>query len=34
MGKCQISESWEGLGPPSDANTPKTSDDKKAYLGR
>jgi len=34
MGKCQTSESWEGLGPPSDAHTPKTSDDKKADLGR
>jgi len=30
MRKCQISKSWGGLGPPSDAHAPKTSHGKKA----
>ena len=29
MGKCQISKSWSGLGPPFDAHTSKTSYGKK-----
>jgi len=30
MGKCQISQSWGSLVPPSDAHALKTSYDKKA----
>ena len=29
MGRCQISKSWSGLGPPSNAHAPKTSFGKK-----